>query len=120
MIKRKENYRQVCVWPGTIIDDKNEEEIKSFVSFFNEKFNVRVQFLESIVTKPDLENPDTGGRHDILFAIHNEDVMRFAIPRFNIGVRWIEDVLDNERLEGEDNFENYSIYPDHLKEYRTW
>ncbi len=59
--------------------------------------------------------PETGGRHDVFFAVHNDDVMRFAIPRLQMGIRWIEDVLENEARETE-----HSIYPERVKEYRTW
>tara|TARA_X000001388_G_C2213085_1_gene115966 strand:- start:442 stop:792 length:351 start_codon:yes stop_codon:yes gene_type:complete len=114
IIERKKNHNQVCVWPGTILP---ETHIEKFVKHF-EKNGFRIQHLETLRTLPDHDSEGnevegTGGRSDVLFAIHDDDVMKFAIPRFQMGVRWIEDVLDNEE-------ENRSIYPDRVKEYRTW
>lgn len=115
--QRKE-YTQVCVWPGTLLE---ENQIQEFENFFAEQ-GFRVQFLESIITMPDRDDtgakvPGTGGRTDIIFALHDEDVMKFAVPRLQMGIRWIEDVLDNEQA---NRTWNWSIYPDHLQQYRCW
>ena len=115
-VQRNEMYDQVCVWPGTIVA---ENEVESFVNFFKE-LGYRIQYLETIVTGPDTDEDGvpvacTGGRTDIFFAVHKEDVMRFAIPRLRMGIRWIEDVLDNEARTSA-----CSIYPYRVKEYRTW
>ena len=115
-IERRENFSQVCVWPGTII---TEQQIQQFEDYF-EKNGFRVQYLESLLTNPDRDEngtaiPETGGRHDAFFAVHNDDIMSFAIPRLQMGIRWIEDVLDNEAAQTE-----YSIYPHRVREYRTW
>ena len=115
-IDRRENFTQVCVWPGTIV---TELDIQMFEDYFKEN-GFAVQYLESLLTKPDRNEdgtpvPETGGRHDVFFALHNDDVVKFAIPRIAMGIKWIEDVLDNEARETE-----HSIYPDRVKEYRTW
>ena len=116
IIQRNKNYNQVCVWPGTILP---ETHIEKFVKHFEEN-GFRIQHLETLRTGPDrsdagAEIEGTGGRSDVLFAIHDEDVMKFAIPRLQMGIRWIEDVLDNEASSTE-----HSIYPDRVKEYRSW
>ena len=103
-------FTQVCVWPGTMVADK---EIQDFEDFFLTQFNTHVKFIESIVTKPDLNDPSTGGRHDVLFYVDTKDIGHFALQRFSLGVRWLEDVLDNEE-------DGYSIYPDYVAAYRTW
>jgi len=113
-IERDENFNQVCVWPGMCVD---EEDRHDFQEYFLQN-GYRVILLETITTGPDRDesgnvNFETGGRIDTIFAVHNEDVMKFAIPRIDMGIRWIEDVLDNEA-------ENHSIYPNRVKEYRTW
>ena len=108
-IELKENYNQVCVWPGTVL---KEDQVGDFVSHFAEN-GFRIQHLETVITAPDVGDPESGGRHDLLFAVHDEDIMRFAIPRLQMGIRWIEDALDNES-------DNHSIYPERVKEYRTW
>lgn len=113
--KRDKNYNQVCVWPGTILP---ETHIEKFVAHFKEN-GFRIQHLETLRTRPDHDASGnkiegTGGRSDVLFAIHNDDIMKFAIPRLQMGIRWIEDVLDNEPEDVP------SLYPQRVVEYRTW
>jgi hypothetical protein len=111
-------FKQVCVWPGTHLGELSERDYEKFME---ENFKVRVKFLEIIVTGPDWDDSGpmegTGHRHDLLFAVHEEDVRKFSIPRLISGIRWIEDVLDNElhRTDG-----NWSIYPARVAGYRTW
>ena len=64
--------------------------------FFTDNFGVSVKFETQVETLPD--SPDcteSGGRNDIFFYISDDDVMKFATARFQLGVRWYEDVLDN-------------------------
>ena len=115
-IGRPDEYKQVCVWPGMSV---SEDERHDFESYFL-KQGFKLLFMETITTGPDRDEngnvyPETGGRVDTIFAVHNDDVMKFSIPRLGMGIRWIEDVLDNEARETE-----HSIYPERVKEYRTW
>ena len=115
-IGRPDEYKQVCVWPGMSVP---EDERHDFQEFFLSK-GFRLLWLETITTGPDRDEDgnvsfETGGRIDTIFAVHNDDVMKFSIPRLGMGIRWIEDVLDNEARETE-----HSIYPERVKEYRTW
>lgn len=113
-IEKKENYKQVCVWPGTIV---NPDQIEEFEKFMLDQFNTRVQFLETIVTYPDKKDgkdvEGTGGRHDVFFAVHIDDVGKFALPRLRAEIRWVEDVLAHG------NYRN-PIYPERVFEYKTW
>lgn len=89
------NFNQLCVWPATLV---GEENIEKFENFFLTDLNVRVKFLTEIKTLPDLDNdynliPETGGRNDVFFYIHDEDITKFAIPRLNLGIKWWEDVI---------------------------
>jgi hypothetical protein len=96
-------YTQLCVWPGTIVGQENVENLESF---FKDEFGVRVKYLTEVLTQPDLDSngkpvPDTGGRNDAFFHIHNEDVGNFAMKRLQMGIRWWEDVVkynDNSHL----------------------
>jgi len=114
--KRPKDFEQVCVWPGTIVGG---DKIKKFEKFIADEFNgTRAKYLEEIKTAPDRDRDgfhvsETGGRNDVIFAIHIADVPKFAAARLAYGIRWLEDVLDNERRASPD----YSIYPPHLKEY---
>lgn len=113
-IERKEKFSQVCVWPATIV---GEEKIEDFEKFMKEQFDVKVQYLEEIKTSPDMDNDKqiegTGNRNDLLFAVHDEDVGKFAIPRLQAGIRWIEDVLDDHNY-------RQKIYPSRIFKYKTW
>lgn len=112
--KLNEGFSQVCVWPGTLMGDNTPED---FEKFMLENFNVRTQFLEVIFTYPDVENgkivEETGERSDIFFAIHIEDIAKFAVPRLQYGIRWIEDVLSNANY-------RMNIYPERVFAYKTW
>jgi hypothetical protein len=107
-------FQQVVVWPGTVV---GTDKIEEFESFMKDQIDTRVKYIEEIKTGPDMEDgcpvEGTGGRNDLLFYVHSEDLMSFAIARLQFGMRWIEDVLDNES-------EDYSIYPERVKEYRKW
>lgn len=113
-VERKKGFEQVCVWPGTLI---KENEIKDFEEWILNEFKTRVQYLETIETEPDIKNgkitEGTGGRHDVFFAIHKEDVGKFSIPRLLFRIRWVEDVLSKG------NYKN-KIYPKRVFKYKTW
>ncbi len=113
-IQRKENFNQVCVWPGTLVGDN----VSEFENYLKTDMKTRVQYLEEIETSPDTDNDghpveNTGGRNDLFFAVHNEDIQRFAIPSKMIGVRWIEDVLARCNYKSK-------IYPERVFKYKTW
>jgi len=113
-VQREEKFNQVCIIHGLLLKD---EDIKDFEEKIKEIFDTRIKFLETIVTKPDLKDgklvKETGGRHDVFFAVHDDDVGKFAVPRMKFGIRWIEDVLAEW---------NYSspIYPKRVFDYCTW
>ena len=110
--KLNPEFEQVCVWPGTIV---GADKIAEFEAYILEELGTRVQYLEEVQTAPDYRNgfpvEDTGGRNDVLFAVHNADVMKFAVPRFQYGMRWLEDVYGNG---------GGSLYPERIAEYQTW
>ena len=99
-------YGTVCVMPGAVL---GIEQVPVFEAFFLESEGVRVRYLEEVVTGPSRNRngqpiPETGGRNDIIFAVHDDDVAKFALRRFAHGVRWLDDVLDKDA----------HIYPAHL------
>jgi hypothetical protein len=88
-------YRQLCVWEGTLLGNTTVEE---FEKYFKDTFDVRVKFAEEVITQPDLDDngnpePETGGRHDLLFYIHQDDISKFAVERLSYGIRWWEAVV---------------------------
>jgi hypothetical protein len=98
-----ENYTQLCVWPGTVLGDSKPEELESF---FLDEMKTRIKFHAEVQTLPDLDkngnpDPETGGRNDLFFYVHSDDVASFAVPRLQMGIRWWEDVVgynDNRHL----------------------
>ena len=91
----KNPFNQLCVWPGTLMEANQAED---FVNFFQEEMGVRVQFKTVLFTNPDLDERSrpiaaTGGRSDVFFYIHDEDITKFAVPRLGLGIRWWEDVI---------------------------
>jgi len=98
-----ENFNQLCVWPGTLLEPN---QVDDFTNFFKEEMGVRVKFKTVIFTNPDLDErfrpiAATGGRSDLFFYVHDEDVAKFAVPRLEMGIRWWEDVIkynDNSHL----------------------
>jgi hypothetical protein len=114
-VARNEGFEQVCIWPGIILEPGQRT---AFSELMLDLFDVRVQFLEEVETLPDrfpngLYDTETGGRNDIVFAVHNDDVGKFAVPRLKAGIRWVEDAL------GSWNHSSH-LYPERFSEYKTW
>jgi len=103
--KLKEGFTQVCVWEATLVGKKN---IAEFEQYLLDETGARVQYLEEITTTAGLGGE--GGRNDVLFAVHDEDVNKFAVPRLGFGIRWLEDAWPR----------NSAIYPDRVAEYKCW
>jgi len=89
----KTKFNQLCVLEGTIMPEGGAKELKTF---FKDNMGVRVKFETQTKTLPDFEGcTETGGRNDIFFYIHDDDIGKFAVPRLSMGIRWWEDVLGN-------------------------
>lgn len=103
------NFTQLCVWYGCVVLEDgpmNSDKIADFESFMQDHFESRVKYHTEIKTLPDMDEngntvPDSGGRNDLFFYVHSEDVSKFAVPRLKAGIRWWEDVVgynDNSYL----------------------
>jgi len=96
-------YPQLCVWPGTTLGDSTTADLEKF---FLDEMNTRVKYHTQTLTLPDLDEdgtpiPDTGGRNDLFFHVHEDDISHFAVPRLQMGIRWWEDMVgynDNSGL----------------------
>jgi ribosomal protein L24 len=89
-------YKQLVVVQGVKLKKKN---IPVFENRMAER-GFRVKVARITHTLPDLSRggmpvKGTGGRTDVLFYIHNDDAMEFAVKRFgfNPAPRWWEDVV---------------------------
>ena len=101
-------YDQLCVWPATTIGEATPEQFEQFIL---EQFGARVQFMEEVTTLPGMGGE--GGRKDLFFYVHTDDVGKFAIARLHAGIRWWEDVIGNNA---------HIVYPkDVINRYpKTW
>ena len=113
MDNKENKFTQLCVLRGVTVEGKPE----AFEAHILKEFGARIKFADEVTTLPDVRRgktvPGTGGRLDILFYIHDDDISKFAIPRLMAGISWWEDALSN----GDDK-----IYTDELlaKYPRTW
>jgi hypothetical protein len=109
-----ENFNQLCVWQGTFLGESSPQDL---VDFFKEEMGTRIKFEQEVPTNPDLDEKGeiiegTGGRNDLLFYVHDEDITKFAVPRLKMGIRWWEDVIsynDNSHLYSKEVLEKYPI-----------
>ena len=106
-------YSQVCIWPGCIV---GLDSVEPFTKMMLDNFNTRVEYLEELETAPHRDKDGcpiegTGGRNDLFFAVHPDDVGHFAVPRLSYGIRWIEDVYGNG---------HGHLYPARCADYKTW
>ncbi len=123
-VPRTEGFTQVCVWEGTLC---GADKVGEFVEFIKNEFNIEIQYLEEIETKPDsclIHDGDirgTGGRNDIFFAVKDGDQSKgsFITKRLQYGIRWVEDVLSRVNNGLDDNGDP-RLYPKHVLEYISW
>jgi hypothetical protein len=107
-------FSQIAVWHGVII---GPTQVDAFVQFCADEFaGTRVQYIREVETKPDVNEfgspiEGTGGRNDVLFAVHEDDIGKFAVPRFHYGMRWLDDVYGNG--------DGY-LYPADVRELLCW
>ena len=89
----KGKFNQLCVWPGTVV---GKDEITALETFFKDEMGVTIKYETEVKTLPDTPGcTETGGRNDVFFYIADDDIMKFAVPRLSMGIRWYEDVLGN-------------------------
>jgi hypothetical protein len=108
------NFTQLCVWPGCFLGDSTPKDLEDF---FLGEMNTRVKYHTEVKTQPDIDEsgnpvPDTGGRNDLFFYVHSDDIGNFAIPRLKMGIRWWEDVVsynDNSHLYTKEFLDNHPV-----------
>lgn len=86
----KNPFTQLCVWEGTVLDGVSPQEFETEMS---KLFNARFKFADEVITKGSESRHEEGGRHDLLFYVHTDDICSFAAKRFQFGIRWWEDVV---------------------------
>lgn len=109
----KNDYTQLCVWRSCRLGDETPESFEKFI--FNNFNGARIKFCEEVTTLPDVEDGmvvrGTGGRPDLFFYVHSQDIAMFSIPRLKAGISWWEDVLANGGgpLYGKEILEKYPL-----------
>lgn len=104
-------FTQAVLWPGCILP---AAQVPEFEEFILKELGARAKFIGSYKTLPDAE-PDSGGREDVLFYVHEEDISGFSVKRLALGMRWVEDVLDNEKRRNEG-----TIYVQEIHDLYSW
>jgi hypothetical protein len=105
-MSNKNQFTQLCVWPGTVLEgEEGKISPQDFEAWMLENFGARIKYKCEVTTLPDVKNgravPDTGGRNDVFFYVHSDDIGGFAVARLQVGIRWWEDVIkynDNSAL----------------------
>lgn len=104
----------LTLWPNTSVREADLHGPNNIHKFFMKAFGIEVIPVGCVETLPDVDESGeniegTGGRHDFFFFVKMADVPKFAIKRFQFGMRWWADIYFNN---GED------IYPpDFLEAY---
>lgn len=106
----------LTVWPGTVVRESDIDGPDGIRAFFKRTFDIQIIPVGCVQTLPDSDANNnkvhgTGGRYDFFFFVQVEDVPKFALKRFQFGMRWWEDVYFNQ---GEDIYpiEFREAYPD--------
>ena len=120
--RNPDDHSVIAVMAGCLVYEHNAEYVLAeFASNLGAKHPILI--IGTATTLPDVEEqdhpvPESGGRKDFFFCFHNLDIMRVAIPRLAYGVRWWEDVVDNEwnnlPLSMKADYRENSIYPDYV------
>lgn len=79
--QKKDCFEQICVWQGVPLGP--EQGVDPALSLkLLEHFGFRVQHKASVQTLPGARG--SGGRSDVLFGIHCDDIGKFAVARFSL------------------------------------
>lgn len=114
IISRRPGFEHVCAIEGLLLGETPPE---IFEEQLGKILGARAQYFETVVTLPSRDEtgqaiPDTGGRHDVLFAYHQDDYSsEFNVERMARGIRWLEDVISKR------NNPNGIIYPERIRNY---
>jgi hypothetical protein len=87
-----------CIIQGLALEDG---DVADFESHILKECGARIQYLETYLTRPTIKNgvavPDTGGRSDVIFALHKDDYTKLHRGhRMNMGIRWLDDAISND------------------------
>ena len=107
---RDETYRRVYAWKNCIIDES------IFPKVMLKHFGIRAKFLDYAITNPTVDHlgkivEGSGGRKDVLFVVHTNDIARFEIPRRDALIHTLDEMLSTEF--------RFLIYPEEIYKYSS-
>jgi hypothetical protein len=122
-LEELENYNILALWPSIVVQKDDEDSVQEFMSNMGCKHPIKL--VGCVETLPDWherndEEPTTGGRIDLAFYFHSEDIYRIAVRRLQHGIRWWEDVVANDIEHGLNKgmiYEEYTIYPEDFRAF---
>ena len=100
--KKDENYKTTVIWQNVDFDIKT---LHIFKNLFKKEFELEhdIKWIGVLITNKTPNVPNTGGRHDAAFLVHNNDLSKISnMHRIKLGFSWWEDVVFNGGL---------SLYP---------
>lgn len=96
-LKCDADYLQTVFWQCSPI--RYPEDVIAFERVFKRAFDLKhdIRWIGMLVTFKTPGEPDTGGREDAAFLVHNEDLDAISVElRLDLGFRWMFDVFGNE------------------------
>lgn len=97
-MKTKKNYNQICVWLGVVVKNANEPMTEKEFEKLMLDMGYQVNYIDEYKTLPD--HTGEGGRNDVIFSLHKNDVNKMVSDRFTkFGgeIKWYEDYVNNYR-----------------------
>jgi hypothetical protein len=98
----------VLVWQGCVLQ-KNEE--CEFIDLMKKIGALKVHILGQLKTKPDVGDPESGGRNDLFFEVE-ENSSGFWVQRLKFGIRLLADVISKTN-----GYYRNPIYPQFVLDY---
>lgn len=110
-------YDVLTCWPQIVMQDDDHDDVQNF--FANMGCKHPVHIVGCIRTLPDYEErhkekPLSGGRCDLFFYFHTDDIWRVAVRRLMHGIIWWEDIVSNAQDRADNaglTLEQEMIYP---------
>lgn len=111
MFEDLQYFNKVAVWPATILCEPTKEQAIFDMEFSFAELGVRIKFAEETIVVPYPPKNETGGRHDVLFYVHDEDISKFEELMESKHIEWFDDVISK----GYSYMYHYTILRDYCK-----
>tara|TARA_R110000751_G_scaffold24863_1_gene68084 strand:- start:209 stop:580 length:372 start_codon:yes stop_codon:yes gene_type:complete len=95
-MKTKKGYNQICAWLGVVVKNADKPMTQKEFEKFMLGEGYKVNYIDEYKTLPD--HTSEGGRNDVIFSLHKDDVNKMVMDRlhkFNGDIKWYEDYVTN-------------------------